>query len=107
MKKRICILGSTGSIGTQALDVISQHSDLYEAYVLTAYNNADLLIEQGDTIYPVEIKMSANPKLSMTNTFDVIDKIKNKHRGLGTILCLYDQPLWLNDRIVALPIEYV
>ena len=67
----------------------------------------DLLIEQGDTIYPVEIKMSANPKLSMTNTFDVIDKIKNKHRGLGTILCLYDQPLWLNDRIVALPIEYV
>ena len=44
MKKKICILGSTGSIGTQALDVIQQHDDLYEAYVLTAYNNADLLI---------------------------------------------------------------
>ncbi len=52
MKKRICILGSTGSIGTQALDVISQHSDLYEAYVLTAYNNADLLIEQARRFNP-------------------------------------------------------
>ena len=46
MKKKICILGSTGSIGTQALDVIGTHSDLYEAYVLTAYKNADLLNEQ-------------------------------------------------------------
>ena len=52
MKKRICILGSTGSIGTQALDVIAQHSDLYEAYVLTAYNNADLLIQQARKYMP-------------------------------------------------------
>ena len=53
MKKRqIAILGSTGSIGTQALDVISQHSDLYEAYVRTAYNNADLLIEQARRFNP-------------------------------------------------------
>ncbi len=52
MKKKICILGSTGSIGTQALDVIRQHSDLYEAYVLTAYNNATLLIEQAREFNP-------------------------------------------------------
>ena len=52
MRKRICILGSTGSIGTQALDVIRQHSDLYEAYVLTAYNNADLLIKQAKEFNP-------------------------------------------------------
>lgn len=52
MRKRICILGSTGSIGTQALDVIRQHSDLYEAYVLTAYNNADLLIKQAREFNP-------------------------------------------------------
>ena len=44
MKRKICILGSTGSIGTQALEVISQHSDQFEAYVLTAGSNADLLI---------------------------------------------------------------
>ena len=67
----------------------------------------DLLIEDGDTIYPVEIKMSANPKLAMTNSFDVIDKINNHKRGLGIILCMYQQKLWLNERVVALPIEYI
>ena len=46
MKKRIAILGSTGSIGTQALEVIEEHSDLYEAYILTANNQVDKLIEQ-------------------------------------------------------------
>ena len=61
MKKRICILGSTGSIGTQALDVIEQHSDLYEAYVLTAYNNADLIIDQARKYNP-EAVVIANEK---------------------------------------------
>ena len=46
MKQQICILGSTGSIGTQALDVISQHSDLYEAYALTANHRWKELAEQ-------------------------------------------------------------
>jgi len=46
MKRRIAILGSTGSIGTQALDVIYSHSDLFTAEILTANRNADLLIEQ-------------------------------------------------------------
>ena len=46
MRKKIAILGSTGSIGRQALEVIEEHSDLYEAYVLTANNSVDLLVEQ-------------------------------------------------------------
>ncbi len=46
MQKRIAILGSTGSIGTQALEVISAHPDAFEVEVLTAQNNVDLLIEQ-------------------------------------------------------------
>ncbi len=46
MPKRIAIYGSTGSIGTQALDVIEQHPDLFVAEVLTANNNEKLLIEQ-------------------------------------------------------------
>lgn len=58
-------------------------------------------------MYPIEIKMSANPKLTMTNTFDVIDKIKSRKRGLGVVLCMYDKPLWLNERTIALPAEYV
>ncbi len=45
-RKRIAILGSTGSIGTQALEVIEEHNDLYEAYILTANNQVDKLIEQ-------------------------------------------------------------
>ncbi len=51
-KKKIAILGSTGSIGTQALQVIAEHADLYEAYVLTANNQADKLIEQARAFRP-------------------------------------------------------
>jgi 1-deoxy-D-xylulose-5-phosphate reductoisomerase len=50
--KRIAILGSTGSIGTQALDVISKHRDLYEVSVLTANNNVALLAQQARTFLP-------------------------------------------------------
>lgn len=67
----------------------------------------DLLIEVNNTIYPVEIKMSANPKLSMTNAFDVIDKISGKIRGTGVILCMCHSAAWLKENIIALPIEYV
>lgn len=50
--KKICILGSTGSIGTQALDVIRQHQELFEVHTLTAYNNAQLLIQQAREFQP-------------------------------------------------------
>ena len=60
MKKQIAILGSTGSIGTQALQVIAEHSDLYEAYALTAHNQVDLLIEQARRFMP-EAVVIANP----------------------------------------------
>lgn len=53
MKKRqIAILGSTGSIGTQALQVIEEHPDLYEVYALTANNKVDLLAEQARKFCP-------------------------------------------------------
>ncbi|MCQ2222578.1 MAG: 1-deoxy-D-xylulose-5-phosphate reductoisomerase [Bacteroidaceae bacterium] len=52
MKKKIAILGSTGSIGTQALQVIAEHSDLFEARVLTANRQADLLVEQAKEFRP-------------------------------------------------------
>lgn len=51
-RQQICILGSTGSIGRQALDVISQHPDLYEAYCLTANNSVELLAEQARRFNP-------------------------------------------------------
>ena len=55
MKKQICILGSTGSIGTQALDVISQHPDLYEAYCLTANNRVEELAAQARKFRPAAV----------------------------------------------------
>ena len=55
MKKQICILGSTGSIGTQALDVISQHPDLYEAYALTANDSWEKLAEQARQYNPAAV----------------------------------------------------
>ena len=55
MKKQICILGSTGSIGTQALDIIAQHSDLYEVYALTANNRVDELAAQARRFHPVAV----------------------------------------------------
>ena len=55
MKKQICILGSTGSIGTQAIDVISQHSDLYEAYCLTANNRVQELAAQARKYHPAAV----------------------------------------------------
>ena len=55
MKKQICILGSTGSIGTQALDVIEQHADLYEAYCLTANNRFEELAVQARKFKPAAV----------------------------------------------------
>ena len=55
MKKQICILGSTGSIGTQALDVIEQHADLYETYCLTANNRYEELAAQARKFKPAAV----------------------------------------------------
>lgn len=59
MKKQIAILGSTGSIGTQALEVIDENPDLFEVYALTANNNDKLLVEQARKYHP-EIVVIAN-----------------------------------------------
>jgi 1-deoxy-D-xylulose-5-phosphate reductoisomerase len=61
MKKRLAILGSTGSIGTQALEVIAQHPEAFEVKVLTARNNIDLLVEQALKFVPDHIVVT-NPE---------------------------------------------
>lgn len=62
MKKRIAILGSTGSIGTQALQVIEEHPDQYEAYVLTANNKVDALIAQARQFKPEAVVIANDSK---------------------------------------------
>ena len=67
----------------------------------------DLIIEKDGYLYPVEIKMSANPKLSMTDSFDVLDRVPGKKRGTGAVICRYEKVHWLNEHNVVLPIEYI
>ena len=61
-KKQIAILGSTGSIGTQALQVIEEHPDLYEAYALTAKNQVELLAEQARKFMPAAVVIANEAK---------------------------------------------
>ncbi|MBO4999829.1 MAG: 1-deoxy-D-xylulose-5-phosphate reductoisomerase [Bacteroidaceae bacterium] len=61
-KKQIAILGSTGSIGTQALQVIEEHPELYEAYVLTANNQVELLAEQARKFMPAAVVIANEDK---------------------------------------------
>ena len=70
-------------------------------------NEIDLIIEEDGILYPIEIKMSGNPKANMGATNPVLDKIKEKSRGMGVILCLIDKKTYLRENLVALPIEYI
>ena len=70
-------------------------------------NEIDLVIEEDGVLYPVEIKMSGNPKASMGATNQVLDKVSDKKRGLGVILCLIDKKTYLRENLVALPIEFI
>ena len=70
-------------------------------------NEIDLVIEEDGVLYPIEIKMSGNPKASMGATNQVLDKVSDKKRGLGVILCLIDKKTYLRENLVALPIEYI
>ena len=62
MARQLAIIGSTGSIGTQALEVVSEHSDLFEVYALTANDNAELLIEQAHRFLPDTVVITNEKK---------------------------------------------
>lgn len=70
-------------------------------------NEIDLIIEENGLLYPIEIKMSGNPKASMGATNQVLDKIPDKKRGMGIILCLIDKKTYLRENLIALPINYI
>ena len=72
MKKRIAIFGSTGSIGTQALEVIASHADLFSVEILTAQNNEDLLIEQA---------LKFNPRIVVIGDDKKYQKVKDALSG--------------------------
>ncbi len=89
MKKQICILGSTGSIGTQALDVISQHPDRYEAYCLTANNRYEMLAEQARKYRPAAVVIANEQHYEVLKELlsDMPDiKIYAGHKALDEIV---------------------
>ncbi len=70
-------------------------------------NEIDLIIQENGILYPIEIKMTGNPKASMASANHILDKIPDKKRGIGVILCLINRKTYLRDNLVALPIEYL
>ena len=87
MKQQICILGSTGSIGTQALQVIEEHSERFEAYCLTANNKVELLAEQARKFRPAAVVIANESKY---------DEYRNHRQGHARILLRNSHPLRLN-----------
>ena len=70
-------------------------------------NEIDLLIEDGGTLYPLEMKKHADPSRKDVSTFDIVDKISGIRRGPGGVICLYDKLVTLkgNDRVI--PVQYL
>ena len=67
----------------------------------------DLIIEENGVLYPVEIKMTGNPKADMGAANQILDRIPEKKRGMGAIICLVDKKLYLRDNLIALPVEFI
>lgn len=89
MKKQIAILGSTGSIGTQALEVIEEHSDLFEVYCLTANNKVEDLALQARKFHPAAVVIANEEKYDELKDMlsDMPDiKVYAGHRALDEIV---------------------
>ena len=90
-RRHVAILGSTGSIGTQALDVIAQHPDLFEVELLTANNNAGLLIEQALRFQPNQVVI-CNPDLYDRVAEALQPKMIKVFAGIGSVCDLVGSP---------------
>ena len=67
----------------------------------------DLIIEKDNILYPIEIKKSARPTIDMAKHFSVLSKIAGVSVGQGCIICQCDNPLYLSNEVISLPVEYV
>ena len=96
-KKQIAILGSTGSIGTQALEVIAEHADLYEVYCLTANNKVELLAQQAHQFKPAAIVIANEQRY---------DELKSMMSDLPDVK-VYAGRQALDEIVEAQPIDMV
>ena len=81
MKKRLAILGSTGSIGTQALEIVDTYPELFSVEVLTANNNTDLLIKQALKYRPSIVVIANDEK------YDEVYTVRKVMKDRGMIPC--------------------
>ena len=70
-------------------------------------NEIDLIIEEGSTLYPIEIKTTSDPTKSMVNAFRLINGIPGKEPGAGAIICLAKERLPLKENVWILPAQIV
>ena len=96
-KRQIAILGSTGSIGTQALQVIAEHSDRYEVYCLTANNKVELLAEQAHQFKPAAVVIANEAR------YDDLKRLMDDQPDTK----VYAGPRALDEIVEAQPIDMV
>ena len=70
-------------------------------------NEIDLIIEDGDCLYPVEIKTTSDPTRSMVNAFRLLDRVPSKKAGTGAVVCLAKERLPLTDTVWTLPARMI
>lgn len=67
----------------------------------------DFIIEENGVLYPIEIKSSSSVKASETSAFTVLDKIEEKRRGTGAVICMCPQPGTLRENVFQIPVWYI
>jgi hypothetical protein len=67
----------------------------------------DLIIEENGILYPIEIKLNSDVSADETSAFTVLDKVEDKKRGMGAIVCMCPQPGALRDNILQIPVWYI
>ena len=72
-----------------------------------AGNEIDLIIEENGTLHPIEIKKSASVTADQAGAFTVLDRVEQKRRGTGAIICMCPQPGMLRDNLFQLPVWYI
>ncbi len=78
-----------------------------ETYEEMVEGEIDLIIQEGDVLYPIEIKETSSPDIKMASEFSVLDQEVDKRRGRGVIICTYPEKLYLKDDVLCLPLEYI
>lgn len=78
-----------------------------EGRLLEMEREIDLIIEENGTLYPIEIKKNTGEKASAASAFPVLDRVKEKQRGMGAVISLCPQPGMLRENVLEIPVWYI